>query len=307
MESINYRRSGIIFDIQRYSIHDGPGIRTIAFLQGCPLSCKWCCNPESQSLKPVLLFNADVCVHCGKCLNACKQGALSTKPFSINRDVCVACGECAKVCPAGALVIKGKEMTVEQLVKELKKDAITFRRSNGGITLSGGEPLVQSDFAVEVLKACKEQGWHTAMETTGLASEEVIRKVFPWIDLVLLDIKAFDPAIHKEYTGVSNEVILKNSILISNIAPVVVRIPTVPGVNASVNEYEAICAHVRKMNGVDTLHILPYHTYGENKYALLGKQYALKDLTLTKFLSKEAIESLKNVVENAGFKCVIGG
>ncbi|MDR1649764.1 MAG: glycyl-radical enzyme activating protein [Synergistaceae bacterium] len=302
---INYRRGGIIFDIQRYSIHDGPGIRTIAFLQGCPLSCKWCCNPESQSLKPVLLFNADVCIHCGRCLNACKRGALSTKnPSLIDRNVCAACGECVKVCPAGALVIKGKEMTVEQLVKELKKDSITFRRSNGGITLSGGEPLMQSDFAAELLKACKEQGWHTAMETTGLASEESLNKVFPWVDLVLLDIKAFDPAIHKKYTGVSNEVILKNSIIISNITSAVVRIPTVRGVNATVSEYEAICGHVKKMNGVDTIHILPYHTYGENKYSLLGEKYPLKDLTS---LSKEEIESLKKVVESAGFKCVIGG
>jgi pyruvate formate lyase activating enzyme len=208
------------------------------------------------------------------------------------------------VCPSGALVIKGREMTVEQLVKELKKDAITFRRSSGGITLSGGEPLVQGDFAAELLKACKEQGWHTAMETTGLASEETLNKVFPWVDLVLLDIKAFDSAIHKKYTGVPNEVILKNSIIISNITSVVVRIPTVRGVNASVSEYEAICGHVKKMNGVDTIHILPYHTYGENKYSLLGEKYPMKDLTS---LSKEEIESLKKVVEAAGFKCVTGG
>ena len=305
MESINYRRGGIVFDIQRYSIHDGPGIRTIAFFQGCPLSCGWCCNPESQSMKPVLLFNAEVCVHCGKCLNACKYGALSVKNLSlIDRGACVTCGECVKVCPAGALVIKGKEMTAGQLVKELKKDAITFRRSGGGVTLSGGEPLAQSDFAVELLKACKEQGWHTAMETTGLASDDVLKKVFPWVDLVLLDIKAFDSNVHKKYTGLSNDVILKNSVIISDIAPTVVRIPTVPGVNASAGEYEAICAHVKKMNGVDTIHILPYHTYGENKYSLLGEEYPMKGLAC---LSKEEIESLKKTVEAEGFKCVIGG
>jgi pyruvate formate lyase activating enzyme len=305
MNTINYRLGGIIFDIQRYSIHDGPGIRTIAFLKGCPLSCRWCCNPESQSVKPTLLFNSEVCIHCGKCLNVCKLGALSAKiPSLIDRSVCVGCGECAKICPAGALVVKGKEMTVEQLIKELKKDAITFRRSKGGVTLSGGEPLVQSEFAVELLKACKEQGWHTAMETTGLASESVIEKVFPWVDLALLDIKAFDGKVHEEYTGVSNEVILKNSIMISNITSTVVRIPTVPGFNASREEYERMCGHVKKMNGVSTIHILPYHTYGENKYALLGEKYPMKE---THYLSKEEIASLKEVVENEGFNCVIGG
>jgi pyruvate formate lyase activating enzyme len=200
--------------------------------------------------------------------------------------------------------MKGKTFSVEQLVRELKKDAVTFRRSGGGVTMSGGEPLVQPDFLVELLKGCKEQGWHTAIETTGLAGHDVIERIFPWVDLALLDIKAMDPSIHKEYTGVPNETILKNSILISNITRTVVRVPTVPGVNASKGEYRAICAHVRTMRDVSTIHILPYHTYGENKYGLLGTEYPMKE---TPSLSKYEIAELKKLVEDEGFNCVIGG
>jgi pyruvate formate lyase activating enzyme len=305
MESIDYRAEGIVFDIQRFSIHDGPGIRTIAFLKGCPLSCKWCCNPESQDLKPTVMFKVDACVHCGRCLKACKFGALSASNAAlVDREACRACGECVNACPTGALVMKGKRMTVAELVKELKKDAITFRRSGGGVTVSGGEPLVQADFLAELLKACKEQGWHTAMETTGLASDGVIERVFQWVDLVLLDIKAMDPVVHKANTGVSNEIILKNSIAISNIAPTVVRVPTIPGVNATEGEFRAICAHAKAMKGVGTIHILPYHTYGENKYGLMGKEYVFKDVPA---LTKEEIAGLQKLVEGEGFKCVIGG
>jgi pyruvate formate lyase activating enzyme len=200
--------------------------------------------------------------------------------------------------------MKGKAIAVGELVRELKKDAITFRRSGGGVTISGGEPLVQAEFLLELLKACKEQGWHTAMETTGLARESVIERVFPWVDLVLLDIKAIAPDIHKANTGVSNEIILENSIAISNIAPTVVRVPTIPGVNSTISEYRAICSHVKSMNGVDTIHILPYHTYGVNKYGLIGKEYPLTEVPP---LTKDEIANLKKLVEDEGFKCVIGG
>lgn len=303
---VNYSAEGIVFDIQRFSIHDGPGIRTIVFLKGCPLSCLWCCNPESQKLQPVIMYQADQCIHCGSCVSACKIGAI--KPGSrtfIDRTICTGCGECANVCPAGALTVKGKKMNVQQVIKELKKDSINYRRSGGGITLSGGEPMVQHSFAAELLKACKSQGWHTAIETTGFTkSPEVIEEMFPYIDLVLMDIKAKNDEVHKKFTGVSNEIILRNAHRITEISNTVIRIPTIPGVNASKQEIEAICHFVKTLHGIDTIHLLPYHTYGENKYNLLGKDYLMNE---TASLTPEEIEELKIVVEENGFRCVIGG
>jgi len=305
MDTINYSMEGLVFDIQRFSIHDGPGIRTIVFLKGCPLSCRWCSNPESQKLKPVIMYQEANCIHCGKCIAACKKGAISinNKGF-INRDVCTACGECVNVCPASALTIKGRKMTVEQVVKELKKDATNYRRSGGGITLSGGEPLVQSEFAKEIFKACKAQGWHTAIETTGYAKAEIIENVFPYVDLALMDIKNINSNIHKEYTGVSNEIILENANKISKITKMVVRVPVIPGFNSSEQSILETCKFVKILNNVDTVHLLPYHTYGENKYDLLGRDYLMKE---SKTLNSDEIENLKKIVESQGIKCIIGG
>jgi pyruvate formate lyase activating enzyme len=305
MDTINYSMEGIVFDIQRFSIHDGPGIRTIVFLKGCPLSCRWCSNPESQSLKPVIMYQKMNCIHCGRCIAACKKGAISinNKGF-INRDICTACGECVNVCPASALTIKGRKMTVEQVVKELKKDAIYYRKSGGGITLSGGEPLVQSDFSQEIFKACKAQGWHTAIETTGYATPETIEKVFPYIDLALMDIKNINSDIHKEYTGISNEIILENVKQVSKITQMVVRVPVIPNFNSSEQSILETCKFVKTLNNVDTVHLLPYHTYGENKYDLLGRDYLMKE---SKSVNSDEIESLKKIVESQGIKCIICG
>lgn len=305
MDSIDYSAKGIVFDIQRYSIHDGPGIRTIVFLKGCPLSCLWCCNPESQRLKPSIMFSKKECIRCGKCISACKYYALDTKNENIvNHSKCVGCGECVNVCPTSALVLKGKSMTVEQLVKELKKDAITFRRSGGGITISGGEPLVQARFVTELLKACKSQGWHTAMETTGYGNKEDIEKAFAYLDLALLDIKAMDREVHKQYTGIYNDLIIKNAVTISQITKTVIRVPTIVGVNASEESYKSICKFIKTLHNVEAIHLLPYHSYGENKYDLMGTEYKMKD---EKTLTKEEIESLKEIVEDNGLKCFIGG
>lgn len=303
---VNYSATGIVFDIQRFSIHDGPGIRTIVFLKGCPLSCLWCCNPESQKLQPEIMFQQDKCIHCGCCIEVCKRGAISPKNIGfIDRNKCSSCGECVNVCPSGALSVKGKLMNVQQLIKELKKDAINYRRSGGGITLSGGEPMVQHSFAAEILKACKSQGWHTAIETTGYTQQEsVIEEMFPYIDLALLDIKSADAEVHKKFTGVSNDMILNNAHLINKLSKMVIRIPTIPGVNATKECIGDICQYVKTVEGIDTIHLLPYHTYGENKYGLLGKDYLMKD---TEPLTPEKIEELKAVVEQNGFRCVVGG
>ena len=305
MDSINYNASGTVFDIQRFSLHDGPGIRTIVFLKGCPLSCKWCSNPESQNMKPVIMYKKNECLHCGRCINACSRKAISfeNKTF-IDRSICTGCGECANACPAGALVVKGKTMTVQQLIRELKKDATTYRRSGGGITLSGGEPLVQYEFAAELLRACKAQGWDTAIETTGAGITEAVEKVIPYVDTVLLDIKHLDTEKHKKFTGIGNEQILKNAARISQISSTVVRVPVIPGFNYSEEEIRAITEFAKTLRGMRTIHLRPYHTFGENKYDLLGRDYALADI---KPLKPEELEHLKTMVEREGFQCIIGG
>lgn len=305
MDSINYNASGTVFDIQRFSLHDGPGIRTIVFLKGCPLSCKWCSNPESQNIKPVIMYKKNECLHCGRCINACSKKAISfeNKTF-IDRSICTGCGECANACPAGALVVKGKTMTVQQLIRELKKDATTYRRSGGGITLSGGEPLVQYEFAAELLRACKAQGWDTAIETTGAGITEAVEKVMPYVDTVLLDIKHLDTEKHKKFTGIGNEQILKNAARISQISSTVVRVPVIPGFNYSEEEIREIAEFAKTLRGVRTIHLLPYHTFGENKYDLLGHDYELAEI---KPLKPEELEHLKTMVEREGFQCIIGG
>jgi len=238
-------------------------------------------------------------------MKACKQGAISPKnKYMIDRNLCIGCGECANVCPTGALELKGAKMTVQQVILEFKKDATNYRRSGGGITISGGEPLVQSDFTLELLKASKEQGWTTAIETTACAESKVIEKVFPYVDLALMDIKSMDPEVHKKFTGVSNELILKNAPRVAEITKMVVRVPVIPGVNAAKEDISAICRFVKTLRGVETIHLLPYHTYGENKYELLGREYLMKDV---RPLNPEEIQALKAVVEGQGFKCVIGG
>lgn len=305
MDVINYDLQGTVFNIQRYSLHDGPGIRTIVFLKGCPLSCKWCSNPESQNPKPELIFNRESCIGCGRCERACSLGAIKLDdPDRIDRTVCTGCGKCQEACVAGALEKKGQRMTVAEVICELKKDAINFRRSGGGITLSGGEPLGQSDFAAELLKACQAQGWHTAMETTMFASEQAVRKVMPYLDLALMDVKMMNDTAHLKYTGQSNVPIHRNAGIAAQMTQVVIRVPLIPNVNNSADEIRSICSYAKKLRGIRTIHLLPYHTYGENKYGLLGKNYEMRGVGDMK---TEEAANLQKVVEQEGFRCIIGG
>ena len=306
MASINYKAEGIVTDIQRFSVHDGPGIRTIVFLKGCPLSCFWCCNPETQSKDPVILFQKDRCVRCGKCVSVCRQHAPSLAlEGRIDRDKCIGCGECASVCPTGALVLKGDRMTVEQVVRILKKDSIIYRKSKGGITLSGGEALVQWKYAVELLKGCKAQGWHTAIETTGFGSPEAIESVFTNIDLALMDIKSMNPDVHKRVTGVSPEIIHRNARRIAELTQLIIRVPTIPTENATEKDFEQICAFAKTLPGVDTIHILPYHRLGVNKYDLLHKDYPMGH-EIDSLKPKDVVR-FQEIVERNGFHCLIGG
>ncbi|MEA9390225.1 glycyl-radical enzyme activating protein [Acerihabitans sp. TG2] len=305
MNTVQYDTEGVLFNIQRYSLHDGPGIRTIPFFKGCPLACKWCSNPESQRPEPELIYKKNECIHCGKCVEICPQHALSVNnPYFIDRERCIGCGKCISVCPTQALEMKGKRMTVRDVVRELQKEENLYRRSGGGITLSGGEPLAQPEFARELLKACKEKGWHTAIETTGFTSKEVIEDVFPYVDLALTDIKAINPSVHKSNTGGDNRKILENLIRISCITKVIVRIPVIPGVNDNPEEIRNIGEFARLMSNVNTIHLLPYHSFGENKYQLLGRKYPMGDAST---MSDSKMSTLKNEIESLGFNCQIGG
>lgn len=304
-EAIDYEAKGIVFNMQRFSVHDGPGIRTIVFLKGCPLRCTWCSNPESQTLNPVIMYQPEECIHCGRCLLVCKHGALSPdNPGLVDRSKCKGCGECAAVCPTGALTLKGKAMTVTEVIKELKKDATAFRRSGGGVTISGGEGLVQHEFTTQLLRACHAQGWNTAIETTGYASPEIVEKVIPHVDLVLMDIKSMNGEKHKEQCGVDNQLILDNAKRISQISKTVVRVPVIPGFNYTKEDIDAIAAFVKTLNGVTTLHLLPYHSLGSNKYELLGREYGMGSQAN---LHAEDVKELKEIVQRHGLDCVIGG
>ncbi|MCR5665555.1 MAG: glycyl-radical enzyme activating protein [Eubacterium sp.] len=306
MDQINYALEGLVFDIQRFSVNDGPGIRTIVFLNGCPLRCIWCSNPESQLLRPVVMFNELECIHCGACLSVCKQGAISSDNKAlIDHNKCVGCGECSLVCPVGALIMKGKKMSVQEVVKELKKDGTNYRRSGGGLTISGGEPLVQHEFAKELLKAAHAQGWNTAIETTACASEEVIREVLPHVDLALTDVKSMNAQVHEQYTGVSNDKILPGVKLISQITDIMVRVPVIPGCNDKKEDILQIAEFAKTLdqNHLKGVNLLPYHSFGENKYKMLGRDYSLQGV---KMLEKDDINALKEVVEQCGVNCRIG-
>lgn len=306
MNAVDYKQTGTVFDLQRFSINDGPGIRTIVFLKGCDLRCAWCSNPESQKYEPELLFRSVFCIHCLQCVDACNYDAIGPKYENwVDRKKCTNCGDCVMVCPSSALIIKGKSMTVEEVIKVAKKDDSYYRNSGGGLTLSGGEALLQPDFSRELLKAAHAQGWNTAMETEGYVDEEVIRDVIPHVDYVLFDIKSIDPKKHRAYTGVDNELILKNAVIVQEITNMIVRVPVIPNFNSKVEEIQAIAEFVAtKLPNVKELHILPYHNYGESKYEALGRKYPLHGV---KKFEPEVVKGLKDIVESYGLECHVGG
>ena len=306
---VNYDVEGDIFNIQRFSLNDGPGIRTIVFLKGCPFTCWWCSNPESQKKRPVVMYNEDDCLFCRRCEAACKGGRITfdaAGKHHLDQEHCSGCGEGVQACPAGALVLKGRKMSVAALVKELKKDSSTFRHSGGGITLSGGDPLTQPEFSEELLKACKAQGWSTAMETEGgVVNPEAIEQIFPYVDHVLLDIKHMDPEKHRKFTGQTNEAVLDNARRIARISSVTVRVPVIPGFNHSKEEIQAIAEFASTLPGIVGVHLLPYHSLGENKYKMLGMEYKMNRLQ-AKSLHEEDLEAYRPVIEAFGIKCLIG-
>ncbi|ABK61056.1 MULTISPECIES: glycyl-radical enzyme activating protein [Clostridium] len=304
--NVNYEEKGNVFNVQRFSVNDGPGIRTIVFLKGCPLSCHWCSNPESQSRYSQILFNSKNCTDCHRCEVVCRENAIDfNNKYRILRDKCNECGECVENCYPGAIVKVGEEKSVKEVIDNVKKDFVQFRRSGGGVTLSGGEPLMQPSFALNLLKGFKELGINTAIETTSYTSKDIIDETMEWIDLVLLDIKTVDTQKHLEYTGVKNDIILENAKRISELGvKTIVRVPVIPGFNADEKSIEDIAKFATTLKMVDEIHLLPYHKLGVNKYECLGKEYKISDEIKTP--TNEYMEKLKSVVENIGLKCNIG-
>lgn len=267
---------GIVTDIQRFSIHDGPGIRTTVFLKGCNLRCRWCHNPETLEARPQIQVHPNKCIGCGACLAACPRGAHvaanGSKRFL--RDRCVACGACAAGCYADSLVLVGREMTAREVADEVARDRNYYRNSGGGVTVSGGEPLFQRAFTGEVLALCKGEGIHTAVETNLAWPWEHVESVLPVVDLVMLDVKAADAALHAEWTGADNARVLDNVRRLGGEAvDVIVRTPVVGGVNDTPEEIGRIADRIAEMPNLLYYELLPYHPLGTGKYESLGMTY----------------------------------
>lgn len=271
---------GIVFDIQRMSVHDGPGIRTTVFLKGCPLRCLWCHNPESGSKAPELAFHESQCIGCGECLTVCENHRSEDGKHLIDRENCRACGECAEAC-TGALELLGKEMDVSQVMNKVLRDRAFYASSGGGLTLSGGEPLMQAEFALAILKKAKEEGLHTCLETTGFVKREVLLSVLPYVDLFLYDYKETDSARHKEFTGAGNELILENLFALDEAgASIILRCPMIPGLNDTKEHLFGIAKTANQLKNIQMIHIEPYNSFGEGKSESIGKVYPLKGLKM---------------------------
>ncbi len=263
---------GTVFNIQKFSTHDGPGIRTTVFLKGCPLKCLWCANPESQALTPQLMTRDLKCTGCGACMKACPQKAITLTEREgrvIHWEQCDHCFACVDACLYKALSASGDTKTPEEVVGEVKKDEVFYRNSGGGVTFSGGEPLVQHDFLEKALKLCKGEGFHTALDTTGHAPGEILEKILPMVDLVLFDIKHLDPEQHKMLTGVDNALILENARRAAGITHTWFRIPLMGGINDSMEEIEQVASMAKKW-GVEKISLLPFHQGGEPKWGQVG-------------------------------------
>ena len=291
--------NGVIFNIQKYSIHDGPGIRTTVFLKGCPLSCIWCHNPESQSFDPELMLYSKRCIGCGKCMEACRHGGVS------DRNKCISCGSCAEVCYAKAREMAGKQVSVQEVMMQLDKDSIFYDESGGGVTLSGGEPLLQPEFLAELLRQCKKREYHTTVDTSGYGSEDTIRTISSMTDLFLYDLKHMDDEMHMKYTGVSNRLILENLKTISKLGRrIFIRIPLIPGVNDDEANIRAAAGVIQNTAGVEQVNILPYHNIAANKYNRLGKANNTKDIPVP---TGEYVETAAAKFLEYGIKVKIGG
>ncbi len=293
---------GCVFNIQRFSVHDGPGIRTNVFLKGCPLRCIWCHNPEGLSPVRQIKYSPDKCIGCGDCADACFYGGhlFDSKLHLVDFSRCVACMKCAAVCPSNAIETDGVIKTVDQIIDEVVRDRSFFESSNGGMTLSGGEPFYQPDFALEILKAAKEKEINCAVETCGMASSEVFEKAASLVDLFLFDYKATGEELHRRVTGASQKQILKNLELLSELdADIILRCPIIPGINDNEEHFKGI-AEIAQKYKIKEINLMPYHSLGNGKRQKLGMEIEFSAETM----KYDVAENIKKQVEKYTEKTV---
>ena len=294
-----------VLNITRMVIHNGPGIRTLILLKGCPLRCLWCSTPESQKTEPEIAVYSARCIQCGQCIDVCLTNAITIvngKPF-IQRSLCNNCGKCVPACYSKAIEVLGHPMTIEQLITEVKKDEIIFKNSHGGVTLSGGEPLYKTELALKLLQAFKQHGINTGVDTSGYIPWSDIEATLAYVDFFLWDIKHMNQKEHKDFTGVSNELILSNARSISERkVPIYIRISIIPGYNDSKENIKATCEFSLTLSSVVEIDIMPLHHLGKARYESLNRPYLIENLAL---IPDDIIEDIKSLVESFGLKCVI--
>jgi pyruvate formate lyase activating enzyme len=297
----------LVTNIQGYSIHDGPGIRTVVFFKGCGLSCRWCSNPECISPRPEIGLVKTLCTKCGKCADVCPEKALTfsaDKPPVINRDKCNGCGACSSICSYKALILYGKPMTAAEIFDAVSRDKMFYDSSGGGVTVSGGEALLHSQTVIELFDKCRKAGIHTCIETSGFAATSTLKQVLGGTDLVLFDLKLINPEKHRRYTGKQNEVILENARLAAGSGKdVLFRMPLIPGINDDEQNIKETAKFLHESgDNACRIELMPYHALGKGKYESLDKEYLLPDV---KPLKPEQIESIKKAFEALGITCTV--
>ncbi len=330
------RVTGTIFDIKKYSVHDGPGIRTTVFFKGCPLECAWCHNPEGQRMSAEMMFSSDRCTACGTCVSICPNQAIALEAGSAQmetvhpgqamplkdpsqnlggahgihtvREKCTACGECVKACPRGAREVAGRVVTSDELIQEIMKDVVFYDSSGGGVTFSGGEPLLQPDFLLALLRECKEREIHTAVDTCGFAEWETLSAIAPYVDLILYDLKCIDAGMHVELTGSGNDAILENLTRLSKThSNVTVRFPLIPGINDNEENIVSMGKFVSSLRwegNSPQIDVLPYHKTGIGKYERLGRVYSIPDIPRP---TDEMVHAVRERLRKLGLETGIGG
>lgn len=298
--------AGLVFDLQHYAVHDGPGIRTLVFLKGCPLRCRWCCNPESQAFVPELRHSRVRCKECGRCATVCPHHAVSPGPM-FDRRLCLRCVErpCVEACVESALAISGERLAADEVVRRVAQDLDFYRNSGGGVTVSGGEPFAQPEFFTAILSGCRERGIATAVETCGHAPTESLVAAEPLIDLFLFDIKVVDAATHERLTGVGNDLILANlrALATRAAAKLTVRLPFIPGCTDDDANVEAVAALLVEL-GLRRLELQPFHTLGSFKYEELGRPLELE--TQPQPRDQEALKRAQQMLRARGLECEVG-